>query len=388
MRNPYRQSEALQGAKRAGGLSAIAVVAVLVATLWPLNPFPRNRISWLPGMNGLRFEKASLVVGADSLNPPQTSGRESYTVELLVRPASVKSSNTILAFYHPNRVRQFQLRQWFEDLIVTHDARVDSDETLTIKFDVTDAFDPGKLVFIALSSGPNGTTVYLDDQPGQVFPRFRITRDELSGEIILGTSPAQYYPWSGEVRGLAVYAKEITSQEALQHYHGWIDRNGHPPDLTAAIARYTFSEAAGTEVHNEVSSGPNLQIPPTFSVPHKRLLLSPAQEFRHNWHYIRDAVTNVAGFLPLGVIVCSYLAWTRTSWKAILTAVFFCGILSFTIEIAQYYIPRRDSGITDIITNTLGAAAGAVLVQSSLVRELIQRVGLIPAGQNGIQGIE
>jgi len=65
--------------------------------------------------------------------------------------------------------------------------------------------------------------------------------------------------------------------------------------------------------------------------------------------------------------------------KAILIATFACGSLSFMIEVLQYFIPRRGSGTTDIITNTTGAALGAALAQSRLLRRLLLRMGLIRA---------
>jgi VanZ family protein len=41
--------------------------------------------------------------------------------------------------------------------------------------------------------------------------------------------------------------------------------------------------------------------------------------------------------------------------------------MSFVVEVLQAYIPRRVSGMTDIITNTLGAALGAFLARSAVV---------------------
>jgi len=52
-------------------------------------------------------------------------------------------------------------------------------------------------------------------------------------------------------------------------------------------------------------------------------------------------------------------------------------MLSFVIEVLQYYIPRRGSGMTDIITNTLGAALGAMLLQVGAVRRALEQMKLI-----------
>lgn len=368
----------LEDRKKTKALCVVAVVAVLIATLWPFNPFPQNGVTWLQGTNGLKFDKSAVVVSDGPLNPVETESTESYTVELLLRPARTRSACTIMAVYKADSSKQFLVRQWSDGLIATHDASVDSDSTRTIKFDVNHVFHSGRLVLVTISSGTNGTTVYLDGQPVQSIPGFRISRSELSGQIVLGTSPASYQQWSGELRGLAIYSKELTPADAILHYRQWTDPNGGRPDLSGAISRYTFAEVGGNKVHNQVASEPDLKIPAAFSVPYKSFLESPATEFRANWKYARDLLTNIVGFVPLGLIVCAYFAWTRSRWKAILIATVACGTFSFVIEVLQYYIPRRGSGITDIITNTLGAALGAALIQTSPVRQVLEETKLIP----------
>lgn len=354
----------------------MALLAVLAATLWPFNFFPRNGVTWLQGTRGgLKFENTGLVVSNEPLRPTDDDA-ESYSLELLLRPATTDSSYSILAFYSPTQPKQLLVRQWTDGLLVTHDATVDRDKTRTIKFDVDHVFSPGKLAQVTISSGPNGTTVYLNGQTEQSIPQFKISRSELSGEIILGTSPVTYQPWHGELRGLGIYSRELTPADALRHYKGWIDPRGNP-DLDGAMVRYTFAKQERQEVRNEVPSGPNLEIPAKFSIPHKSMLQSAAKEFRLDWMYAYDTVGNVAGFVPLGAIVCSYLAWTRSRWKAILVTTIACGTLSFIIEVLQYYIPRRNSGTTDIITNTLGAAVGAALSHTSPARRILERMKLI-----------
>lgn len=354
-----------------------AILAVLGATLWPFNPFPANGVQWLQGESGLRFSDAGVVLGSDALAPPTSPGSSAYSLELLVRPANIKSSYTILSFHVPGRSKEFQVRQWTDGLLVTHNAEVDRDRTRSIKFDADHLFRLGQLALVTIVSGTNGTTVYLDGDAAGTFPRFRISRDELAGDIVLGTSPMTYHPWQGELRGLAIYAKSLTPAEAGRHYSDWIFPSGHP-DLDGAIARFAFSESAGREIHDEVSAGPKLEIPVKFSVPYKPFLRSATQEFRADRRFLVDVLTNIAGFIPLGLIFCAYLGWTRPRWRAVLLATLACGALSFVIEVSQYYIPRRASGTTDIITNTLGAALGALLADTSLLRGILTRMKLGP----------
>lgn len=331
------------------------------------------------GTSGLRFNRAGLILSQTLLELPNSEA-SSYSLELLLRPASPKALHTILAFYVATRSRQFMVRQWNNNLLVTHDATVNSDASKTIKFDIEDVFRPGRLVLVTVSSGLAGTAVYLDGEPKQSFRNFKISGSELSGEIVLGTSPTDYYPWPGDLCGLAIYSKDLTSSEALLHYKQWINPMGGTPDLERAIARYVFDEASGRLVRNEITNEPDLVIPASFSVPHKVLLQFPAKEFSADWMYMEDVLTNIAGFVPLGFVVCFCIKEATDRKKAILLTTMACGLLSLTIEVLQYYIPRRTSGTTDIFTNTIGAALGAVLISYfALFRRLFDRVIVICA---------
>lgn len=371
----------LQKRKRARAVCIAAVVAVLIATLSPFNPFPRNGVTWLPATGGLKFEGTGLVMSGGPLRPAETQATESYSLELMLRPATTKFKSTILGFYNPARPTQLLVRQFEGSLHVTHDRTIQSDTTQTIDFEVDHFFFPGRLVLLTISSGPNGTAVYRNGQPAGFFPRFRLSRSELSGQMVLGSSPVNYALWHGELHGLAVYSKELTPADALQHYQQWTD-SSVPPDLDRAIARYTFAEGRGQEVGNQVAAGPSLEIPASFSVPHKGFLRSPPKEFEPNRRYAIDVLENIAGFVPLGFIVCAYLAFTRHRWQAVLLTTVACGMLSFVIEVLQYYVPRRGSGMTDIITNTLGAALGAALAQASPGRHILERLKLIRRTQS------
>ena len=352
-----------------------ACIAALLATLWPCNPFTRNGVSWLQGNRGLKFEFPGLIVSKEYLKPEEIQATESYSLELLVRPANRKSG-TILAFYNDTHPTQLLVGQDGERLLVTDDNGIQSDRTRTIKFHSDHILRPGRLVLVTITSGLNGTTLYLDGKAEGSFPLIKFSGSELSGQIVLGTSPSMYEPWAGELRGLAIFSKELSPRESLQHYREWT-KPGSAHDLDRAIVHYAFAEGVGREIRDDVPSGPNLEVPAIFSVPHKAFLCSAKKEFKANWTYAKDVVVNIAGFIPLGLIACAYLSWIKNRWKAILTAALACGLLSFVIEVLQYYIPQRFSGTTDIITNTLGAAVGAAIMQAGVVRRTFKELKLI-----------
>jgi hypothetical protein len=356
-------------------LCGIATAAILFATLWPFNPFPPNRVSWLRNANGLDFGGPGVVLSKTELRTDTAVPGDSCSLELLLRPASADLSTTILSFYTPSDSQQFAVRQWTDSLLVTRDVITAGNKLKRIKLDVDRIFPLEKLTLLTMTFGPGGTVVYVDGRRHEAFPKFAMPRGELSGQIVLGASPVDNQPWPGEIRGLAVYAKELTPAEVARHYANWIDpRAGEPTDLDGAIARYAFSEHAGNEIHNAVASGPNLEIASHFQIPHKAMLKAAWKEFEATKFYAIDLLENVAGFIPLGFIFGAYFLLGRSRGQAILYATLAGGLLSFVVEVLQAYIPQRVSGTTDIITNTLGTFLGALLARPNMLRTILEKI--------------
>jgi VanZ family protein len=361
-------------------LCGIAVMAMLFATLWPFDPFPPNRVSWLADANGIRFGGPGLVLSQGPLRANAAGEGNSCSLELLLRPASVDVSTTILVFSAPDSPQQLAVRQWLDSLLVTRDTVVRENKWKRTKFDVDHVFQPEKLALVTITSGPGGTIVYMNGHHAQTFSRFAISQKDLSGQIVMGTSPVDYQPWPGEISGLAIYAKELTASEVAQHYAKWIGENRTDGvDLDGAVARYVFAERAGSEIRNSVPSEPNLHIPPYFQIPHKAMLKAAWKEFEETKSYFVDVAMNIVGFMPLGFIFGAYFLLTRSRGQAILYATLVGGSLSFLIEVLQAYIPQRVSGTTDIITNTLGTLLGAMLARPNLVRSVLVKARLLRA---------
>ena len=85
-------------------------------------------------------------------------------------------------------------------------------------------------------------------------------------------------------------------------------------------------------------------------------------------HGTSDLLLNIALFMPLGAALA--LRGRRSSSIAVLA-----GLLSAAIELSQFYIPGRDPSLSDIVSNTLGAVFGALLVHSA--RFWLFRVGFV-----------
>ena len=79
---------------------------------------------------------------------------------------------------------------------------------------------------------------------------------------------------------------------------------------------------------------------------------------------ILDSFLNVLLFIPLGFGLSSQLRQRKWSWVSVFVFAFIGGALcSYTVEILQFYIPGRNSGWVDVITNSTGSLVGAVVLR-------------------------
>jgi VanZ family protein len=181
--------------------------------------------------------------------------------------------------------------------------------------------------------------------------------------------------WPGQLRGLAIYETELTASQVAKHYETWTTQGA--PELRGnehVAALYLFNEHTGNIIHNAVHSGIDLYIPKRFSLLHQTFLEPFWKEFKPEWNYLRDTMMNIVGFIPLGFFFYAYWTSARPVKSAALAAVILGFAVSLTIEILQSYLPNRNSGTTDLITNTLGTFLGVKLYGSRTCQTLLARV--------------
>jgi hypothetical protein len=343
-----------------GILCVPLLCGILVAGLWPFH-HPHNDVSWLAGANGVRVGPHGTVLSPRTLGPGISAEGSPFTIEIWIQPHNVEDASTLLAFYQSDQVRRFSMRQ-DDGLELRYELRDGRHLTGSYTTYVDNIFRQEVPAFVTVTAGPQGTAVYLDGVLVKNSPSLRLSSNVLRGRLVLGTSPIENDHWSGQVRGLAIFGKDLTAAQVLEHYQTWTTKGR--PDITPVevnTALYLFNEHIGRTVHDSSSPGVNLEIPERYVIVHEKFLEPFWLEFNPKWAFWKSALINVGGFIPFGFLYCAYLSSVRRVGWPTLTTIILGAMVSLTIEVLQSYLPTRDSGTTDLITNTLGTALGAML---------------------------
>ena len=359
-----------------GAISLLVLCGILVAGLWPFHA-PRNDVSWLREGQGLLFGKHGTIVSATPFKDFAPQGGKSCSLEIWLESTRVDSGGMILAFYSPaNGVAPFEARQHRGGGLVLERGS-QSDLAKRAGTYVGDVFKSLTPVFVTVTTGEAGAAIYVNGTLAQNFPSFAFSRGDLTGQLIIGNAPSTAYTWPGQFKGLAVYDRDLTAGEVSQHYATWTEnRQADLAKSGGVVALYLFNEGSGSVVHSQVASAPDLLIPERFVIVHKWFLEPFWKEFRPGWSYSKDVGINVAGFIPLGFFFCSYLSLVGKIKHPSLVTIALGFIVSLTIEVLQAFLPTRDSGTTDLITNTLGTALGVILYGWSMRHNWLTRAGI------------
>jgi|CZKY01.1.fsa_nt_gi hypothetical protein len=355
----------------------LILCGILIAGLSPFTPHLKNQVRWLDHQNGLYFGEYASILSSAPLRvdgPPDGP----CSVELWLQPGLVDDSNTMLAFQTPETPLQFRIQQNNDALMLTRQV-VGPDHQARKRFIyVRGVFRQDTPLLITVTSGAQGTAVYLNGALTRSSADFGLTRHDLNGGIVVGNSPVVNDSWSGVLRGIGIFNRELTADQVRRDYEEWT-HSGQPGDLEEkkAVAIYPFTERSGKVVHSQVPSAVDLEIPDYYLVLYPPFLEPFWRQWGWNWAFWKDSLVNVAGFMPLGFFFCAYLSLSRPVGRAILLTIIFGCVLSFIIEATQFYLPTRDSESIDFINNTLGTVLGALLYRPRFVQDLLARFGIV-----------
>lgn len=361
--------------KLLGVACGLVLGGLLVAGLWPFHS-PRNQVTWFAGGNGLHFGRHGTILSSGKFKAANAPSDAPCSLEIWFEPDLTAAPATLFAFYAPGNPRQFSLNQSITDLALQNDIRDGRYRTLTTRlFYVEDIFRRGKPLFVTVTSKGGQTSVYIDGALARTAPKFPLASQDFDGELVIANTPIVDNSWSGLLRGLAFYDQEISPAQVFHHYETWIEKGR--PDVSEnerAVALYLFDERAGRVIHNQVPSGTDLYIPDRYLVLDQALLRPFWEEFRPTWSYWGDVLVNIAGFVPFGFLFCAYFSLAGRIKRPALVTILLGFTVSLTIESLQAFLPTRDSGTTDVITNTLGTCFGVWLYRLNLWRVLFTRI--------------
>ena len=345
----------------------VILIGFFLAGFWPFNFVPVNEVKWLSNTNGLSFYGHGMVHTPDLLNGDNLLFQNgSITFEMLLQP-KIKCDcflSRILSLYDGRKSENLFIGQWKYDLILSGHFQAPDNKIKYKEVGIGNILMRDKKIFLTITSGNDGTTVYIDGKQVRSYPQYSLIHDDKSsGYLIIGNSPTGKQYWTGELYGIAIYNRIIAPDKVLNNYHAWIE-NGAPDTLgeESPLALYLFDEKTGTLIKNH--SGPQDLIIPAKFTPFKKVILSPPREtFKFDRSYLKDVVINFFGFIPFGFFFLALL-WNPIEFKRLRTSILVIltgGGLSLIIELIQSNIPTRTSSLTDLILNTLGTVAGVIL---------------------------
>jgi len=342
----------------------IIFAVILVAGLWPFQLRPVNSVEWLRNPDGIRFQKWGIAYSKDKL----AFGDQGLTIEFVAEPLreSNHSIAVLLELFESRNSRWLLIGQWRSNLILRWSDESTGGKKKYQEMGVKDAFLTGSRRRFVITSGKDGTSIYVD---GVLMQN---TLDRLpfgsnkggEGYLALGNFAGGHDQWRGSIYRLAIYSTQLERGNLKRSSTG--DTRYILEGIKASY-EYAFDrgeEGPGNLLVNINGTGGDISIPKTFNIPQKTFLQAPWKEFRLRRSYLKDVIINLLGFIPLGFGFALFF-WMRpgsTARTVFFVVVSFGFSISLTIEILQAFMPSRSSSAGDLLLNTVGTVTGVFLI--------------------------
>ncbi len=346
-------------------LTGLSVVVLLVTLYFGLRPKDfdfSNNVKWTDNPAGIRFNKYGIALTDPIQELREDNGFEEngFSIEIALRLWNNEEGfNFIFVLYDGNDRNQLLLGQWRSWIIAMNGDDYDH-KRRTKRISVNSASGSSAVKFITLTTGKDGTTIYIDGQAIRTEKdlTLRVPYGD-SARLILGNSAYDRNSWKGEIYGIAIYRQILTAREAALNFNRWSQAGNFSfAKNVKPFILYYFDEKVGTRVIDHAGGGHPLEIPSRVPILAKEILSAPWKGFKFDNGSVEDILWNMVGFIPLGFIVAATCDKAGLKHSFVI-AVTFCFTVSLLIEIIQAWLPSRSSDLQDLILNTLGALLGA-----------------------------
>lgn len=356
-------------------LLVLVSIVTLLFGLWPLNFFSENQVRWLAGNDGIQFYKQGIsrrrasggIIYSDAPLDVRTGSHafEPSTIEIYVESRAGRGGGLahLMSFHDGYPRSSLVIGQWKSYLVIrSRDNENDARDTYR-EIDLKHGLGTNEKRLITIASGPERTEIYVNGEPARSYDiRSLIGAGHFTGHLTLGNSSIGHNAWVGNMYGIALYDKLLTSEQIRQHYTLWSEK---PTDMPASLEPeplilYTFRERTRNSVHNKVADKNHLTIPSSFKALEKDVDLFFWQEIAWDKGFAADILVNILGFIPFAFCLLMFLAGNRqiSPGRAAFLTVLAGVVLSFVIEAGQMGLPTRTPSLLDLLCNTASAALG------------------------------
>ena len=346
-------------------LVALNVGGILLAGLNTARSDFYNDVEWAPGGAGLEFATRGLAF-TDELSTGGSANRHAepaLTIEIALRPNErVEPGFGFIAVVHAgDDASQLLISQWRDSIIVMNGDDYDH-RRRSPRLTVTVSEHGGGPLFLVVRSDVRGSSLSIDGKTVASNPdlTLRLPTDDSPGHLVLGNNLHGDSPWRGRIEGFALHRVALDDGVVRHHQALWQRGEGFVGrDYVSAKLAYPFSDGSGRLALDRSPNGIDLRFPPetTFIAPK---LFAGGLEGLGN---IRDVGVNLLGFVPFGFFLVALIGdVTRLRRGVCLAAAVTVGFtLSFSIELAQAWIPSRSSSPLDLLLNAVGVGLGGAL---------------------------
>jgi len=341
-------------------LCVMIVIGYLIVGLWPFQLSPPNRVSWLPDGPGIDMGQPSVLYSDKPLDLRNSDG--GVSVELCLQPGSEPGWGIIgiLSLYDESLPWNLFVAQRKTDLWLWMPAVDKRGRRTHPGMQAKADLRPGVRRCVAVTSGGNGTNLYVDGVLARSYTQVRLRPNTLRGYLVLGGVTFGGPNWEGRIYGAAIFSRILTASDIARHCRLWSGDNRFEMMSEAGLAAlYFFDEGSGASVRDYGPARAPLEIGRRYELMSRRAFEAP-------WKgpYSRsDIATNLLGFVPFGF--CYFLYRRRTYpgcvWRNVVLTLAAATFISTAIELIQVWLPARSPSYLDILCNISGAAAGLLL---------------------------
>ncbi len=337
--------------------------------LWPSD----NLIHWLPEIKALSWQFPSIAYVDDLSGLRSYRQSTDFTIHLILAAGNLDRQvvRSMLMLHNGDDRRQLTLWQWGASIIVMNGDDYDYSRRWP-RVSTGNALVLGKPQVLTITSARHGSRVFIDGELVREKNDLVLSVPKLGSQLrlILGHSVHGRHGWEGEMYSLAMYGKALGREEVRDQYQHWRTTGRlFEDDSEGLLFHYAFNQGKGRVVRDQSGNSQDLRLPSCLVVLHKSFLTLPRQELSLNGIFWVDVLLNCIAFIPLGAALYLWVSQSSTSSVRYpgLIVVVACFLLSLSMEIAQGWLPARDSSLLDLCLNTTGAWFG-VLVSTKLLK--------------------